>query len=364
MEPQKSVLDGKKFSKYFLLAAFILSLVFFLSMIKVFFLPIIFAVIIAMLVYPLYRFILKFIKKRGLASLVCCLLLLIMFFLPLFFISRALISQSMGLYYSAEPQVNNLMQKDNFEIIEKFMQTPVGAWLIEHNITIDWRAILGKTLGFLESTTASFVNNTFKTTVNVVFNIFIAVFSLFYFLKDGETLILQIKDIIPLTEEYKDRIISRFYTMSNATVKGILFIAFIQSSLATLVLWIFGIKAWLLWGLIMLVLAVIPFAGTGIVLVPTGIIKIVNGDILQGLIIILISVFFISFIDNVLRPRIVGKHAGMHDLLVFFSMIGGIFTFGPTGFIIGPLIASVFLSILEIYKIEFRKQINPPEPDA
>jgi predicted PurR-regulated permease PerM len=146
--------------------------------------------------------------------------------------------------------------------------------------------------------------------------------------------------------------------MTNAVVKGILFIAFLQTALATLTLWLFGIKAWLLWGMVMLILSVIPFAGTGIVLIPSGIIKIMAGDVWQGIAIICISVGFISMIDNVLRPRIIGQRAGMHDLLVFFSIIGGIFTFGPAGFIIGPLFAAVFLTILEIYKIEFQSEIE------
>ncbi|MFH0806832.1 MAG: AI-2E family transporter [Elusimicrobiota bacterium] len=361
MEPKKSVLDGKKFSKYFLLTAFALSLLLLLSLVRFFVLPIMLAIIIAILIYPLFKLLLMLTKnRRALASILCCILILTLILLPLMFVSQILIAQSIGLYRNIGPQLNNLIQQDNAGIVGRIMNSPVGAWLVAHDITMDWQTVFEKTMDFSEASIASFVNRTFKMTVEAVFGLFITLFSLFYFLRDGETILLKIKDVIPLTEEYKDRIIFRFYSMSNATVKGILLIALLQGSLATLTLWIFGIKGWLLWGLVLLILSVIPFIGTGAVLVPAGIIKIVNGDVWQGVLIIIISVFFISVIDNILRPRIVGRHAGMHDLLVFFSMIGGIVSFGPAGLLIGPLIAAIFLSILEIYKIEFQHQIKLP----
>jgi predicted PurR-regulated permease PerM len=111
----------------------------------------------------------------------------------------------------------------------------------------------------------------------------------------------------------------------------------------------------------MLVLAVIPFAGTGVVLIPTGLIKILSGEVWQGITIICISVFFISLIDNFLRPRLVGRDTGLHDLMVFFSTLGGISVFGPAGFIIGPLIAAIFLTILDMYRIEFQEHIAYPK---
>ncbi|OGS22172.1 MAG: hypothetical protein A3J83_03710, partial [Elusimicrobia bacterium RIFOXYA2_FULL_40_6] len=316
MEPKKSVLDGKKFSKYFLLAVFVLSMFIFLSMIRFFVMQILISIIIATLIYPLFKFFLKITKnRRALASLLCCAVILISLLIPLVFISQILVVQSIELYHTAGPQINEIIQKGNEGIIGEIMTTPLGGWLSSHNIELDWQSLLEKVLSFSGTTLATFINTTSRFTVEAVFSFFIIMFSLFYFLRDGENILLKIKDVIPMTEEYKDRIIFRFYTMSNAMVKGILLIAFIQSSLATFTLWIFGIKAWLLWGLVMMILAVIPFVGTGVVLVPAGIIKIISGDILQGIAMIIISMFFISVIDNFLRPRIVGQHAGMHDLL-------------------------------------------------
>ncbi|MFH0948293.1 MAG: AI-2E family transporter [Elusimicrobiota bacterium] len=359
MERKTGILNEKKFSKYFLLVTFILFLIVFLYMIRVFILPIILAVVIATLVYPLFKIILKLTKnRRTLASLLSCLIILMVILLPLIFIFNLVIVQSVEFYRTSGHEIEGIIQKGSTGIIGEITNSFIGKHLSAYNITIDWKSIIEKILNFFNSAIIKYINMSSVATAGVIFDLFIIMFSLFYFLRDGERMLTKIKDIIPLSDEYKDRIISRFYSMTNITVKGILFIAFLQSVLATLTLWVFGVKAWLLWGIVILIFSAIPFVGTGAVLIPAGIIKIISGDIGQGIAIMIISVFFISLIDNVLRPRIIGQSAGMHDLLVFFSIIGGIVSFGPAGLIIGPLIAAIFLTILEIYKIEFRSQIE------
>jgi predicted PurR-regulated permease PerM len=351
------ILDEKKFSKYFLLAMFFISLVMFLIVIKVFIIQMLIAVIITTLVYPMQVIFLKAVKNRkNLASFLSCAVVLLAVFIPLIFISNLVVVQGIELYHNAQYQIKDIIEKGNEGIIGRITATPFGAWLSQFQV--DWESMLEKALSTVSSQVIEFISASSKMTITLFFDLFIVMFSLFYFLRDGNDILKKVREFIPLSNQYKDRIISKFYLMANATIKGIIVIALLQSFFATLTLYFFGIKAWLLWGFVMLVLSFIPFVGTAPVLIPTGIIKIVTGSPVQGICIILISVFFISMIDNVLRPRVVGGNAGMHDLLVFFSMIGGIFTFGPAGLVIGPLLAAVFLSILEIYKIEFQPHID------
>ena len=351
---EKCVTNEKNFGKYFLLTLFVISLIFFIGMIKAFILPIILSIVIAILVYPLFKVILRFTRNnRTVSALLCCVIVLFAVLVPIFFISRLVIEQGIGLYQSIVPQVDDIMKRGSSSVMGKFMGSYTGKWFSLHNVSLNWNDVLTKILDSLSVTIPKYINKYSRTTISFIFNLFIIIFSLFYFLRDGNNILVKIKSIIPISEDYKDRIISKFYLMSNAIIKGVLFISLLQSVLATFVLWIFGIETWLIWGTVMLVLSVIPFLGTGSVLIPAGIIQILYGKTWQGVTIIIISIFFISLIDNVLRPRIVGRHAGMHDLLVFLSIIGGIFSFGPSGFIIGPLIAAVFLTILKIYKIEF-----------
>jgi predicted PurR-regulated permease PerM len=352
------LLDEKTFSKYFLLIVFILSLIAFLSVIRIFILDIVLAAVVATLFLPLYKCILKLFRgSAGLSAFVSCLIILLGILLPVLLISDIVLVQGIDLYHTAEPQVRELIQKG---VPQSILDRVEGTWLgsVFESLAVDWHTVSQNALEMLGATGAKLINKTSRATLRLVINLFVILFSVFYFLRDGEHILQRVRAVIPLSEEYKDRIVSRFSAISRATVRGVLLIALIQSFLGTMTLWIFGVDAWLLWGVVMLVFSVIPFVGTGGILIPTGIISIISGNVWQGVAIICISVFVVSTIDNFLRPRLVGSHAGMHDLIVFFSTLGGIAVFGPSGFIMGPLIAAIFLTVLDIFSIEFQEHIE------
>lgn len=350
-----------KFRRYFLMAAVAAAFTVFLVMIKVFIIPMVIAVVIAIMTRPIYKSMLKLTRNRqSLSSLICCFIVVIALLLPLVFIADQVAAQGIELYRGAGPQMEEFMRKAKSGAIGRVINAYAQKWFSINDVTVVLQPMLLSALDNISSAVPRIINKFSRTTAGIVFNSFVIVFSLFYFLRDGEKLIIRMKELMPVNKIHKERVIDGFYSMSNAIIKGIFLVALIQSILGTVTLWAFGVKGWLLWGLVMLVLSVIPFVGTGAVLIPAGIVKIIMGDTAQGIMIILISIFFISLIDNILRPRIIGQHAGMHDLLVFFSIIGGIFTFGPAGLIIGPLVAAIFLTMIEIYQVEFQSQIDGP----
>jgi predicted PurR-regulated permease PerM len=167
-----------------------------------------------------------------------------------------------------------------------------------------------------------------------------------------------LKYLSPLPEEYENELIKRFFTVSRATLKGTLLIGLLKGALGALTFWIFGIRSPILWGTVMVILSVIPMVGAWLVMYPAAIILIIIGQVWQGIAIFLIAAIIIGNIDNVLGPKLVARDAGMHDLLIFFSTLGGISVFGMMGFIIGPIIAALFLTILDVYAIEFRLQLD------
>jgi predicted PurR-regulated permease PerM len=181
----------------------------------------------------------------------------------------------------------------------------------------------------------------------------VMLFTMFYFFIDGERILNRLRYLSPVRDEYQNIILNRFLLISRATIVGTILIGIIQGSFGAITLLVFGIKSWLLWGFIMVVLAIIPMAGTWIVLIPAGIIQIITGNLWRGIGIILTSIIIVSNIDNLIRPRIVGYGAKMHDLLIFFSTLGGLSLFGVTGFIVGPIIASFFITMVDIYELEF-----------
>jgi predicted PurR-regulated permease PerM len=181
---------------------------------------------------------------------------------------------------------------------------------------------------------------------------------MFYLFMDGERIIKKFRQLLPMHTEYQDMIITRFLLVSRATVKGTLLISFVQGCLGAIILLVFGVKSWLLWGVVMIALGLIPMMGTWPVLIPAGVIQMVTGHMWHGIIIIALNFGVVSTIDNVLRPRLVGKSARLHDLLIFFSTIGGLAMFGPIGVITGPVIMAFFVSITEIYTMELKEHFG------
>jgi len=131
-----------------------------------------------------------------------------------------------------------------------------------------------------------------------------------------------------------------------------------QGAAGGLTLYISGVGSWLLWAFIMVILSIIPLVGTWLVLIPAAIIQVIVGNFWAGLGIFLSSTLIVSNLDHLIRPRVVGHGARIHDLLIFFATIGGLSYFGVMGFIIGPAIASILISMLDIYDKEYRRQIE------
>jgi predicted PurR-regulated permease PerM len=182
---------------------------------------------------------------------------------------------------------------------------------------------------------------------------------MFYFFRDGEKIVERIKYLSPLDERYEDQILNRFLSVSRATIKGTLVLAIIKGTMGGITFWIFGVTSPILWGVIMVLLSIIPLVGAWLVMYPAGIILILTGDVWQGIAIILIAAIPIGNIDNILMPKLVGRDTGMHELLVFISTLGGLSVFGIMGFLIGPIIAAMFVTILDVYSVEFRQHLEP-----
>jgi len=293
---QKDLLSKRRFGKYFLLLVFALSMLAFLYVIRMFVIDIIIAIMLATFFYPLFKGFLKILwHKRGVSAFFTCLFILLGLLIPLFFLSNVFIMQAIYLYHSGLPHLKHMIEKD-IALFYRIKDSYIGALLETYGV--DWQDAVTSGLNSIGANIAKLINVTSKTTFRLLLDLFVTLFSTFYFLKDGEIILGNIKDSIPLNDEYKNNIIKSFSMILNATVKGVLYVALLQSFLGTMTLWFFGVKAWLLLGGIMLVLAAIPFVGTGGVLVPVGILRIVNGHVGSGIAIIALSVLFISLIDN------------------------------------------------------------------
>ncbi|PQP02624.1 MULTISPECIES: AI-2E family transporter [Pseudomonas] len=208
---------------------------------------------------------------------------------------------------------------------------------------------------FLATQAFSFGQGTFEFVVGF----FVMLYLLFFFLRDGSELARKVRASIPLEDNQKRRLQLKFNRVVRATVKGNLLVAITQGALGGLIFWFLDIPSALLWAVLMAFLSLLPAVGAGIVWVPVAGYFLLSGAIWQGTVLALFGVFVIGLVDNVLRPILVGKDTKMPDYLILISTLGGLAIFGLNGFVIGPLIAALFMSSWAIF-VDTKPRVQLP----
>ena len=347
--------------RFFLLTLFVLSLAAFVWVIQIFLLHVVIAAVFATLCYPLQRRLAGWLKgRRGLAAIICTLVILLVLLIPIAFVMNLVIRQGIDVFRTFEPRVRQVLREGDAGLLGEIKRTKILN--VVDLSQVDWDEVVADTAKFIGSIAPTVLNRTTRMTFGVVVDLFIVLFTIFYFLRDGEGILERVQRLLPLSEGNKRLLLERFAAISRATVKGTLVIALVQATLGGLTLLAFGYDHWLLWSVVMLVLAALPMVGTGMVLIPAGIIRIIGGDVWTGIAVIAVSVGVVSTVDNLLRPRLVGRDVKMHDLMIFFSTIGGIAVFGLMGFIIGPMVAAIFLTLLDIFSLEYFNRTADARP--
>jgi len=199
-------------------------------------------------------------------------------------------------------------------------------------------------------------------------NFALMMFIMFYFYLDGPRIINRIVSWSPLQDDYERAMLDKFLVVGRGTLKGIFIIGALQGLLSGLLFWATGVGSPILLGVLTVFATVIPAFGAGLVWFPVALFLLFSGKIGAGLVVLGVGAGIISVVDNLLRPAVVGKDIKMHDVMVLVSTLGGLAMFGLPGFIIGPILAAVFLSVWTIYEKMFarelarnRSHVKPPE---
>lgn len=292
--------------------------------------------------------------RRGLSAFLTCLFVIVIIITPLFLVLSLAVSEASNLYRLVTQE--STLEHTIGRMLGVVQSAPYAGMFFDtaafdQNVIIsDIKQFSQNALGLLQAA--------YQGITHFIFWVFIMFFTLFYFLIDGKKTLRAFMNLSPLKNEHDELLIDKFISISRATLKGTLVIGAIQGLLGGLAFWIAGVPSPAIWGLIMILLSIIPMIGSTIVWLPAGIILLLVGDVWQGIFILSVGVGVISVIDNILRPKLVGKDTQMHPLLIFFATLGGIAFFGLPGFIIGPIIVSLFMALSEIYSIEFRDQLK------
>ena len=314
---------------------------------------IIWAILLAMIFYPLFQKLQRLLKKKEfLSALIMTLLVLIVIVLPFSLLMASLASEVVDGYHRMEEMIKTGQLQ---AYLERMKEIPILTWILARlgqYIDLSQMDPLPLLLKNLQKISTFIFNQT--ATLLRGFSTFIAGFfftllSLYYFFKDGSRFFNGLKEIIPLSSKEKDLLIQRFKDMIYATIYGGILIAIIQGLLGGLSFWVLGLPSPIMWGTAMALLSFIPIGGTALIWAPAGILLLIGGAVLKGLLLLGLGVFVISMVDNFLRPFFISARTNIHPLLLFFAVLGGIQTFGLIGVVAGPLVATLFLTLIEIY---------------
>jgi predicted PurR-regulated permease PerM len=344
--------NEKHLSRAFLVLLLVAITTFFLAMIRPFLMAILLAAVFSGLAHPLYQRLLRaFRDRRALASITTILLLLFVVLIPFLGLLGIVAAQALQVAEQVRPWVTEQLENPD-HLLQRLEGIP-GVEKLEpfrEQILQKSGEMVGRTGTFLFNSLSA----TTRGTVAFFFQLFVLLYTMFFFLMDGDALLRKILYYLPMEETDERRMVEKFVSVTRATIKGTLLIGVVQGSLAGLAFWIVGIDGAIFWGAIMTVLSIIPGIGTALVWVPAAVILIATGKIAHGIFLAAFCGLIVGSVDNILRPRLVGRDTKMHELLILFGTIGGILLFGVLGFIVGPILAALFVTIWEIYGHVFR----------
>ena len=328
----------KSTNAYYLLLALITIL--FVSIIFNFAAPILWSIVVSIIFYPLYEKFLLMTNKKSLSSILSLILILLLVIIPSIGI--------MGLI--ANELINFINSFDDYSLERYVEMIPNESFI---NDLLAWTGLsiaqlTEKADDFLLTASKVFYESVSTISANVInffISLFLFIYLTFFFLKDGEKILKHCMDAFPMKNEDESYLLNEFQKTTRATIKGTIIVALAQGFLGYVTLFLLGIEGALIWGAVMALLSIIPAVGTILVWLPIALVLFANGQLIEASLLIFSGIFIIGMIDNLLRPILIGKETKIPDYLILLTTIGGISIFGITGFIVGPIIASLFISI-------------------
>jgi len=305
--------------------------------------------IIVTICYPMFEKFLKYMprKNRTLGALVTTFVVLGIVILPFVFIISSLVGETVAVYRMAESGGQGNIQ-DFASMFEDKIQLVIPDFKLDITTYLQQSAVwLSTHLGAI-----------FAGTASTIFLFFISLIGSFYFFRDGKEFTKWLILVSPLPDSDDEKILRRLARAIRSVATGTILIALIQGTLTAVGLSIFGFDRAILWGAVAFFGALIPSVGTTIVFVPAVIYSVIQGNFFIAVGISVWGVMAVGLIDNLLGPYLMSRGNNLHPFIVLISVLGGISLFGPIGFIVGPVIVTLFRVLLEIYETYFTTHVN------
>jgi predicted PurR-regulated permease PerM len=338
----------QKNTPYILFLTFVLLVtVSFFCLIKDFLLACFWAIILAVVFYPAYQRIKRYFKNSEILPLFLTMLMIILVFVIPFVTITLMITEESTAYYqkiqSGEINPQVYFQETLALLLPKFNKLSHIQAISVEQISASAGNAFTQAVKYIAQQVPALTQNLLSLIVQVA----LAFYILFFLLRDGHLLIRKLISLIPIGDRIEIELFERFTSVARATVKGGLIVAVIQGSIGGLLFWFLGIPAAFLWGMLMIVLSLLPI-GSALIWAPAAVILFLQGQTLKAVILLTVGILAIAMIDNFLRPRLIGKDSKMSDYLVLVSTLGGLAWFSLTGFVLGPIIAALFMTCWDI----------------
>jgi predicted PurR-regulated permease PerM len=341
-------MTDKKF--YFVVLLFLVLALGYLSylILKPFLSAIMWGIVLSIVFYPIYVFIRKRLRWKSLASLITLVIILLVILGPFSYLSFVLTQEIVAMVGKVEkgtldplgtiirhPYINAVLNKvlSFFSVSEAQFQ----------KVLIDTISQVGKA-------STDFIKSGLGNVASAAMDFIFMIFSIFFLLEDGPRFVERLGDYMPFSPKQREKILAQTKGIVVSTIYGGVTVAVVQGLIGGIALALLKVPSPVVWGVAMFIAAFIPLFGTFIIWGPAALYLFVQGHLLKALILILVGIFGISSVDNVLRPLIIRDKMRMPILAIFFSILGGIKLFGLIGFIMGPLVLALFVSVFEIFR--------------
>jgi predicted PurR-regulated permease PerM len=347
-------LGADRFRKGFVLGLTAAISVAFFATIRAFLMALLLAAVLAGICRPLYRRLVQLFRGRtSIAAAVTILLVVVVVVGPLSTFLGVVTNQAFQVGHGLGPWVAERIaaERAGTGLLSRLPAAlqPYQAQILER---------VGGVASELGRSVVDVLAAATRGTLRFLLLLVITLYASFFFLRDGAAIRERILSYAPLSAEEKERMVERFVSVSRATFKGILLIGSLQGFLGGVAFAVAGITGAAFWGTVMALCSMIPGVGTALVWIPTVLYLVAQGRRSAAIGIVLWFVLVVGMVDNFLRPRLVGKDTKLPDLLILISTLGGIFLYGPAGIVVGPLVAALFVTIWDIYGLEFRSYLR------
>lgn len=315
-----------------------------------FFGAILWGLVAAILFSPANRFLVRRLRgRRNLAAALTLSLIVAVVIVPAFLVGASLVQEAGGLY--------SKLQSGHVDIAGGFdtVRHALPAWardMLDSGGLSDFeavRAIFASTIATGLRSIASRALLFGQGALGFLASVGVMLYLVFFLLRDGEVLSREIKRAIPLHPQMREALIAHFIVVVRATMKGTVVVAILQGIVGGLIFWLLGVEGALLWGLLMGLFSLLPAVGTGIVWVPVALYLLLTGSVWEGVVLTGCGLFVIGLIDNLLRPILIGHDTRMPDFVVLIATLAGLELFGLNGFIMGPMIAALFVAVWKLF---------------